>query len=86
MRLEKTESKSSYIRRRQIFDAYEKGLEYKSKVALESVSTENETKDWIKLDHEIIFKYFADKEMQTPQKNLFFCACKNCIFYFLAFV
>ena len=84
MKLEKAESKSSCIRRRQIFDAYEKGLEYKKKVALESISTENEMKELIELS--MTMKYFADKEIQTPLKNLgFFEYVKIVFFSFLLF-
>ena len=50
------------------FDTYEKGLEYKRKVALESVSTENEMRELIELSMTMKFfrNVFADKEVQTP--------------------
>ena len=30
-------------------------------------------------NHEIIFKYFADEEIQTPWKHPVFCTCEDCI-------
>ena len=35
-------------------------------------------------NHEILLKYFADEEIQTPWKHPFFCACEDCISYFPA--
>ena len=48
----KAGSKPSCIRRRQILDVYEKGLECKKKIALESVFSWKWDKE-IKHDHEI---------------------------------
>ena len=35
-------------------------------------------------NHEILFKHFADEEIQTPWKHPVFCACEDCISYFPA--
>ena len=52
MKLEKAESKSSWIRRSYIFDAYETGLEYKKDCFRNSFNWKwDEGIDWIKHDH-----------------------------------